>query len=51
MMDRDYQETYHNRRERKAASAAVYVVCGWIGLLGGVVGYWIIYWIMRVVAG
>ena len=48
MMDEDdFKEMYYNQRERKAASAAVYVVCGWIGLLGGVVGYWI----MRVVAG
>ena len=46
MMDEDdFKEMYYNKRERKAASAAVYVVCLWLGLLGGVVGYALMHWL------
>ena len=32
---------YYERRERRVAQVAVYVVCGWMGLAGGMLGYWV----------
>ena len=36
---------YYQRRERKSEMALVYIIAGWIGLLGGVVGYWVMKWV------
>jgi hypothetical protein len=40
-------DDYYQRREDRTAMVAVYVVAGWVGLMGGMVGYWI----MRAIGG